>query len=49
METPKVFYYDTHKIIKKISFFLVYIKMDQENITFSKNHGKSYTMTVYIY
>ena len=32
------------KLFKKF-FFLVYIKMDQENITFSKNQGKSYTMT----
>ena len=28
-----------------IYFFLGYIKMEQENITFSKNESKSYTMT----
>ena len=32
------------KLFKK-NLFLVYIKMDQENITFSKNKGKSYTIT----
>ena len=26
-------------------FFFAYIKVDQENITFSKNQDKSYTMT----
>ena len=38
IETPKIFYFDTGKIIKKKN--LTYIKMDQENITFSKNRGK---------
>ena len=32
-----------HKIIKKKLFFLVYIKMDQENMFF-ENDDKSYTM-----
>ena len=32
------------KLYKKI-FFLVYIKMDQENIMFFRNQDKSYTMT----
>ena len=41
---PKIFYYDAYKVIKK-KFFLVYIKVDEENITFSKNQGKSCTMT----
>ena len=36
IETPKIFYHDTHKIIKKF-FFLLYIKMDQENIMFFEN------------
>ena len=40
---PKIFYYDTHKVIKKL-FFLVYIKVDQENIMFFENDHKSYTM-----
>ena len=42
-ETTKIFYYDTHKYIKR-NFFLVYIKMDQGNIMFFKNQDKSYTM-----
>ena len=42
---PKIFYYATHKIIKKIFFFLVHVKMDQENIMFYKNQDKSYIMT----
>ena len=32
------------KLLKKC-FFLVYIKIDQENIMFYKNKDKSYTMT----
>ena len=35
---------DTHKIIKKNIFFLVHMKMDQENIMFFKNQDESYTM-----
>ena len=37
-----MFYYDTYKVIKKKHFFLAYIKIDQENIMFSKNQDKSY-------
>ena len=33
------------KLYKETIFFLAYIKMDQENITFSRNQDKSYTMT----
>ena len=40
---PKIFYYDTHEIIFKKKF-LVYIKIDQENIMFFDNDDKSYTM-----
>ena len=40
----KIFYYATNKIIKNF-FFLVYVKMDQENIMFYKNQDKSYIMT----
>ena len=46
IETPKIIYHDTHKIIKKYTSLLAYIKMDQKIITFSKNQDKSYTMTV---
>ena len=35
---------DTHKIIKKKIFFLVHMKMDQENIMFFKNQDESYIM-----
>ena len=42
IETPKIFYHDTHKIIKKF-FFLVYINMAEENIMFFENDDKSYT------
>ena len=34
----------THKIIKIHIFFLVYIKMAEENIMFFENDDKSYTM-----
>ena len=47
IETPKIFYYDTHKIIKNIYiyiFFLVYIKIDRQNIMFFKNDDELYTM-----
>ena len=37
-----MFYYD--KIIKNNYFFLVCIKMDQENIMFFKSQDESYTM-----
>ena len=48
MKTPKTFYYDTYKIIKKK--FLVYIKMDQENIMYFKNQDESYNMIdLYLY
>ena len=34
--------------MKIFFFFLVYIKMDQENIVFFKNQDESYTM-IYLY
>ena len=40
-----MFYYDTHKIMKKKKIKIEYIKIEQENITFSKNQDKSYTIT----
>ena len=43
MEIPKMFYYDTHKIMKKF-FFLVYIKIDQQNVMLFKNQEESYNI-----
>ena len=49
LEIPKIFYYDTHKIIKK-KINSCYIKMDQEDIMFFKNQDESYTMIdLYLY
>ena len=42
-----MFYCDTNKTIKK-KYFLVCIKMDQENIMFFKNQNESY-ITVDLY
>ena len=47
IETSQIFYYDTHKFIKK-NFFLVYVKMAEENVMFFENNDKSYTM-VHLY
>ena len=44
METPKIFYYDTHQIIKKKFFFLAYTKRDKENIMLFKTQDKSYNI-----
>ena len=39
---PKYFTVIPIKLLKKIIFFLVCIKMDQENIMFFKNQNESY-------
>ena len=43
IETTKIFYHDTHKIIKNF-FFLLYIKMDQENIMFFENDDTQWSI-----